>query len=156
MRALVRLGQTATLLLILPQKLTCKKTLSRQSYVAMLIVLLALLVFPIFAWASGSSGHIDTSNIFSRTPKLLEVEEPKEVNFKKAKEHTAAKEENLKETSVQEKAEKEEKGEVEEKEEEPSWKIPGWQSIFTALAVVFYALMLTVLPKIMAKEVEHH
>ncbi len=37
----------------------------------------------------------------------------------------------------------------------PAWMIPGWQSIFSALAVVYFGLALKFLPKIMAKE-EHH
>ncbi len=37
----------------------------------------------------------------------------------------------------------------------PAWMIPGWQSIFTVLAVGYFALGVTFLPKIMAKE-EHN
>lgn len=37
----------------------------------------------------------------------------------------------------------------------PAWMIPGWQSIFSALAVVYFGLALKFLPKIMARE-EHH
>lgn len=43
----------------------------------------------------------------------------------------------------------------EEKEvHHPAWMIPGWQSIFTVLAVVYFALGVTLLPHVMAKE-EH-
>ena len=52
-----------------------------------------------------------------------------------------------------------ESGEEHEEEEEevhhPAWMIPGWQSIFTVLAVGYFALGVTFLPKIMAKE-EHN
>ena len=36
----------------------------------------------------------------------------------------------------------------------PAWMIPGWQSIFAVLAVVYFGLGVTLLPFIMAKE-EH-
>lgn len=36
----------------------------------------------------------------------------------------------------------------------PAWMVPGWQSIFTVLAVVYFGLGVTLLPFIMAKE-EH-
>ena len=35
-----------------------------------------------------------------------------------------------------------------------AWMIPGWQSIFSVLAVVYFGLMVTFLPRLMAKE-EH-
>ena len=37
----------------------------------------------------------------------------------------------------------------------PAWMIPGWQSIFAAIAVVYFGLALKFLPKIMAKEEGH-
>lgn len=129
------------------------------SYVTVSVLLLTLFSLPTVALASSGTKHIDTSNVFSRTPKPLALEESKEVNSGKAKERSEVKSEQEETVKVNAKAAEmteKEKAEGEEKEEEPSWKIPGWQSIFTALAVAFYALMLTVLPKIMAKEVEHH
>lgn len=44
--------------------------------------------------------------------------------------------------------------EGEESGHSPAWMIPGWQSIFTALAVIYFSLGVTLLPRIMAKE-EH-
>ncbi|MDP1808082.1 MAG: hypothetical protein Q8L35_00910 [Actinomycetota bacterium] len=38
----------------------------------------------------------------------------------------------------------------------PAWMFPGWQTLFAALAVGYYALMLKFLPKIMAKEEGRH
>ena len=49
----------------------------------------------------------------------------------------------------------EEGEEGEEEVHHPAWMIPGWQSIFTILAVVYFALGVTILPRIMAKEEDH-
>jgi hypothetical protein len=124
---------------------------------SILMCLLAL-TLPALALASSENRHIDTSKVFSPIPKSLELKEPKLDEDEKAAVKAEAEGGAAKETAkFKEKAKKaESKEEAEGKEKEPSWKIPGWQSIFTALAVVFYGLMLTVLPKIMAKEVEHH
>lgn len=46
-------------------------------------------------------------------------------------------------------------GEGAEEAHHPAWMIPGWQSIFTLFAVAYFALAVTILPRIMAKE-EHH
>ena len=52
--------------------------------------------------------------------------------------------------------EKQGEKEAEAEGHEPAWMIPGWQSIFAALAVAYYALAVFVLPKIMARSEEHH
>jgi len=52
-------------------------------------------------------------------------------------------------------AESESDGEHAEEGHHPAWMIPGWQSIFTLLAVGYFALGVTFLPKIIAKE-EHN
>lgn len=46
-------------------------------------------------------------------------------------------------------------GEATEEAHHPAWMIPGWQTIFTILAVAYFALAVAVLPRVMAKE-EHH
>jgi hypothetical protein len=37
----------------------------------------------------------------------------------------------------------------------PAWMVPGWQAVFALLAVGYFALAVTVLPRFVAKE-EHH
>ncbi len=44
--------------------------------------------------------------------------------------------------------------EVKGHEAEAAWRIPGWQSIFAVIAIVYYVVIsLNILPKIAAKEV---
>jgi len=60
--------------------------------------------------------------------------------------------------SEKDKGEQEEHGEEEEhggeEEHHPAWMFPGWQTVFAILAVGYFVLAVTYLPKIMAKE-EH-
>ncbi len=67
----------------------------------------------------------------------------------------------VEETAVDEHAEEVEGEHAEEVEGEhaeegghhaPAWMVPGWQTIFTVLGVVYFGLGVTLLPFIMAKE----
>ena len=55
-------------------------------------------------------------------------------------------------------AEKKDHGENTHQTEESWWRFTGWQTIFSALAVVFYALVINILPRFISDEkkgVEH-
>ena len=46
--------------------------------------------------------------------------------------------------------------EGEKEAHQPAWMFTGWQTVFTILAVLYYAIAVKILPLIMAKEEEGH
>lgn len=127
--------------------------------VVLLMTLIMLGMWTQLSLASTGTRHIDTSHVFTGKEEV-QKQELEMVEKAKEEKEPLIKEKTTVTNKLQEDGQEEvkEKGahEEESKEEEASWKIPGWQSIFTALAVLFYGLMVTFLPKIMAKEEGHH
>ena len=114
---------------------------------AMLVGMIVFSALTTVAWAVPEIRSIDTQNVtkFEEPAALGAERESKAPEGEKAQKKKAISE-----------GEADLPGAAGAEEFKPWWMFPGWQTFFAALAVGYYALMLTFLPKVMAKEEGHH
>jgi len=120
--------------------------IKRAVWVA-LICLIMLTALTTVAWAVPEIRRIDTQNV-------TKFEEPAEVGGQRESKAPEGKKAQKKKAVAEGEADL--PGAAGATEFKPWWMFPGWQTLFAALAVGYYALMVTFLPKIMAKEEGHH
>lgn len=140
--------------------MTTHRTFGR---VAVVLVAVSLLVLSAATVAVASGGdelrRIDTSNV-NDSHEVKEVgahEEEVDDHVEEADELGVPTDDHETDTEEAVAGGHEEEASGEEGEEgghHVAWMVPGWQSVFTVLAVVYFGLGVTLLPFIMAKE-EH-
>ena len=113
----------------------------------MAAMVVALAALTTVAWAVPEIRRIDTRNV-------TKFEEPAEVGGLRESKAPEGKKAQRKKALAEGEADL--PGEAGAEEFKPVWMFQGWQTFFAALAVGYYAFMLTFLPKIMAKEEGHH
>ncbi len=131
--------------------------------VAVVLLAVSLLILSVATVAVASGGdelrRIDTGNV-NDSHEVKEVgahEEEADDHAEDADDHSVPSDDH--ETDAEEAVAGGNDEEVSDEEGEEgghhvAWMVPGWQSVFTVLAVVYFGLGVTLLPFIMAKE-EH-
>jgi len=103
--------------------------MKRLLFLLMIILIINILSSMALASESGDSRRIDTSNVLEASV----AEDHEEPGMAEA-----------------------EGEEAHEEEHHPVWMFTGWQTVFTIIAVGYFAMTIMLLPRIMAKDEEGH